>query len=158
MPRFLEATTRGVHPSKLFPLTWALLAFAFEPRTVLPTGCYTRPQPIPACHFVACCGRIAPPASLPVWLSGFAPSESPSTARGCYAIHGPLLPWGLPLWGFLSSRSGPAFAGLPLPDLYRRPCGRLRTVPQWFALREDQLALAAFKIAPEPLLPGCYPL
>jgi len=54
MPRFLVATALGVHPTKLFPLTWSRLAVAFRTGAVLPANLSVRPQPLPAYRFRVC--------------------------------------------------------------------------------------------------------
>jgi hypothetical protein len=98
--------------------------FRIESRTAKDRTVHS--QPLPACCYVVCCSQIASSTSHPGQLSGVSLSESSSTARGCYAVCGPLLPWDLPLQGFLHSRPKPAFAGLPLSDLHRWSFDHLR--------------------------------
>lgn len=54
MPRFLVASAPGVHPTKLFPLTWSRLAVAFRTGAVLPANLSVRPWPLPAYRFQMC--------------------------------------------------------------------------------------------------------
>jgi len=139
MPRFLETSAPGVRPSKRFPLTWTLPAFAFEPRAALPPGFEARPSRYPrAVAWRVAVELLRPPhppfgfrVLLPLRVRQPRPAVTPVAAR-CFP--------GLSLSkDFALHAPGP-----PSPACRSRTCrpGRaaVAAVPQRFSLREDQLA------------------
>lgn len=126
--RFLGAPAHGIHPSKLFPLDWSGLAFAFQMRAVPRTNPTGRSWPMPAYR----CKSFRPtrlPVDFPDSLAFRA--FLPPRVRPRYALFTSRIarcsPGFLPLQGFLPPRHGFVFTNLPLSNLVCRPCGRIQT-------------------------------